>query len=799
MAVNIGPKIGIDGEAKYRQELNNIIQQTKTLKSEYDKISAAGDKQNTSLKKNAEMHKVLGQQIEAQRDRVQKLSEMVRQSAEKYGEADTKTLKWKEALNQAEKELGDLEGKLKSLPSNLELVGQKMEAAGAKIKSVGDKMSDVGRGMTTYITAPIVGIGTASVAAFKEVDAAMDTVVTKTGATGEALKGMQKVVSDIAKTMPTDFQTAADAVGEVNARFELTGDELDKVSRQFIKFAKINNTDVSDSIDSVQSAMAAFGIKSKNAGLVLDTLNKAGQDTGVSIDKLSDALTTNAAGLSEMGYSLADSIFLMANFEKNGVDSASAMTGLKKALAESYKSGRPVAEILGELERDLRDTSKSTDAASAAMELFGSRAGGTLVKAIQDGRLSFADLGQEITDFGGNVDTTFTETLNPIDNFQQVMNGLKETGADLVQSAGPMLLDLAQRAAKVVKDLSDAWNSLDESQKEQIIKMAAIAAAAGPLLTIGGKATSGIGSLVQSGGNLVQMMGKLAPSLGSATGAMGGMGGSAAAAGASLGAILPVAAAVVAGIALLTGAFITAYKTDDEFASSVNTSWAEIKKSIMDTIETVRPAWEAFSQLLAPVFIAAMDSIKRTIDNLRMNIQGWIDIIGGIFSGDWGRVWTGAKEVVASSINMIISTVERMRDTIEGIFKKLDLKIPHIKLPHFKVESTDGFGLPKFKIDWYAKAMERGIRLDGATIFGANGNKMLGGGEAGPEWVVGENSLMGMIRSAVNGTGYTAGNTVTIGETNIYINGAGANAEEIADRVDEIITLRLHQAEAAWA
>ena len=77
---------------------------------------------------------------------------------------------------------------------------------------------------------------------------------------------------------------------------------------------------------------------------------------------------------------------------------------------------------------------------------------------------------------------------------------------------------------------------------------------------------------------------------------------------------------------------------------------------------------------------------------------------------------------------------------------------------------------------------------------------MLGGGEAGPEWIVGENSLMGMIHSAVQGAGYVGGgNNISIGDTNIIINGAGENAEEIADRVDEIITLRLQQAEAAWA
>ena len=187
-----------------------------------------------------------------------------------------------------------------------------------------------------------------------------------------------------------------------------------------------------------------------------------------------------------------------------------------------------------------------------------------------------------------------------------------------------------------------------------------------------------------------------------------------------------------------------------------------------------------------------------------MNIQGWIDIIAGIFTGDWSRIWTGAKEVVLSGVNMIISKVEFMRDTIEGIFAKMNIKIPHIKLPHFKVSGSFSINPPKtpsFSVEWYSKAMQNGIRLNSPTLFGAIGNKLLGGGEAGPEWIVGENSLMGMVSNAVRaGMGYiNGGNTVSIGDTIININGAGADAEEIAEQVDEIITLRLQQAEAAWA
>ena len=88
------------------------------------------------------------------------------------------------------------------------------------------------------------------------------------------------------------------------------------------------------------------------------------------------------------------------------------------------------------------------------------------------------------------------------------------------------------------------------------------------------------------------------------------------------------------------------------------------------------------------------------------------------------------------------------------------------------------------------------MRLNGATIFGAANGRLLGGGEAGAEWIIGENSLMGMIRSAV---GSSRGD-VNIGETNIVINTLpGQDEVEIANMVDDIITTRLEQAAAVWA
>lgn len=101
MAVNIGPKIGIDGEAEYRRQIQNIIQQTKTLKSETEALKSSFDKSGGSIKQNKEYQKLLKEQIEAQKSKVSELNSMLEQSSAKYGENDTKTLKWKQAVADA--------------------------------------------------------------------------------------------------------------------------------------------------------------------------------------------------------------------------------------------------------------------------------------------------------------------------------------------------------------------------------------------------------------------------------------------------------------------------------------------------------------------------------------------------------------------------------------------------------------------------------------------------------------------------------------------------------------------------
>ena len=110
---------------------------------------------------------------------------------------------------------------------------------------------------------------------------------------------------------------------------------------------------------------------------------------------------------------------------------------------------------------------------------------------------------------------------------------------------------------------------------------------------------------------------------------------------------------------------------------------------------------------------------------------------------------------ISSVMNMASSIVSSGINKIKGSFN-FSWSLPKLKLPHFSVSgkfSLNPPSIPKFGVDWYAKAMDKGMILNSPTIFGMNSNgQPMGGGEVGSETVVGTNSLMDMIKSAVSGS-----------------------------------------------
>lgn len=383
-------------------------------------------------------------------------------------------------------------------------------------EALGKKMTGAGKMLSAGLTAPLTAAGTAAVASWKEVDAGLDTIVKKTGATGEAFDDMRQILKNITGDIPTDFETAGAAIGEVNTRFGSTGEELERLSSQFIKFAKLNDTDVSNSIDTVQKALSAFGLGAEDAEGLLDTLNATGQATGASVDTLANGLIQNGTAFQELGLNIEQATVLMGQMEMSGANSETVMNGLRKALKNAAEDGVPLNEALSDLQDTILNGKDGVDGLTAAYDLFG-KSGDQIYGAIQNGTLSFEDLASAATDTSGSVSDAFEGTISPMEEFQTTINDLKSLGAEIVESAGPMLVDMLDSVSKGVESVSEAWNGLSPDMQDMILKIAGIAAVAGPLLLVGGKIIGGISTIAGGIGGLVGKIGGLGGAAAGAT------------------------------------------------------------------------------------------------------------------------------------------------------------------------------------------------------------------------------------------------------------------------------------------
>ena len=245
-----GDTTGLD---KALKGVNKEIKDTQNALRDVDKLLKL-DPGNTDLLKQKQ--DLLKKAIEDTASKLQTEKEALEQLKQKSTTEDV--TKEQQAL---EREIADTEQALKGLTDEYKefgsVGGQKLQLVGKKIGEVGDKMQAVGEGLTKNVTLPIAAAGAGAVAAWKDVDSALDEVAKKTGATGQELEDIKQIVKDISTDIPTDFNTAAEAVGEVNTRFGVTGEKLEKLSTAYVKFAKINETDVTSAIDSSQKSSAS--------------------------------------------------------------------------------------------------------------------------------------------------------------------------------------------------------------------------------------------------------------------------------------------------------------------------------------------------------------------------------------------------------------------------------------------------------------------------------------------------------------------------------------------------------------
>ena len=283
MAREIGPKIGIDGEAQYRKEINEIIQQAKTLDAEMKALTTSYDKEADAKKKNSEVSKKAAEQIEVQKDRIKKLEEMVQRSAEATGENSTETNKWKEALANAKTQLNQLENGLETSTKKSSVFAETLKAMFSK---------EIIMGGLNMMKDGIVAVGKATASLAKEVVSAYADFEQLQGGVQKLFgsEASQTVIKNATQAYKTAGLSANEYMETVTGFAASLVSSLGGDTEQAARMADIAIRDMADNANtfgtSMESIQAAYQGFAKGQYTMLDNLKLGYGGTKTEMERL---------------------------------------------------------------------------------------------------------------------------------------------------------------------------------------------------------------------------------------------------------------------------------------------------------------------------------------------------------------------------------------------------------------------------------------------------------------------------------------------------------------------------------
>lgn len=623
---------------------DSIEKATKKANENKSKLDELGKTKESLNKQYNEAVKVYGKES----DQAKTLKAELDKVNEEYTEQErvvTKNVdavnKYKSEMNKTEAQLAGVQVELNKTNAQLEktsnkwlIASEKMNVASKAMKDTGKTMKDIGGSLNKYVTLPIAAMGTVAVAEAIKFESSFAGVQKTVDGTAEQMKKLEKGIIDMSRKIPAtthEISAVAEAAGQLGVQTdnvldftkviidlgESTNISGEEGAAAIAKFANITKMSQKD-FDRFGATIVALG--NNSATTEQDILNMsmrlaaAGSQAGMSDAKILGM----AAALSSVGIEAEAGGSAMSKFMN--MIQLSVETGNKNLGKFAKVAGMSAGEFKKAFQEDaagalgaflvgLQDTDRHGKSAVQILDEMGIkevRLRDTLLRASGAG-----DLFNNTIEMGSKAweeNVALTEEANK--RYATTESKLKIAKNEVMEAArslGVELLPVIRDTLPVITDMVKTFANLPPETKKNIVQFGLLAAALGPVLTIGGALISGAGTLIGLGSTLAGVIG----GAGGVTAATAGLGAAAATAGGAAGVgtlalglggvaavALPVAGAIavvgMAGYALHKGLTQEVVPSVDLFADHMVTvadvtkgSFSSMGESAIGTTVTI--------------------------------------------------------------------------------------------------------------------------------------------------------------------------------------------------------------------
>jgi TP901 family phage tail tape measure protein len=541
-------------------------------------------------------------------------------------------------------------------------IGDSLKEAGAKIGDVGKKMSAVGGDLTKKVTLPIVGVGSAAIGAAKTVDEALRDIRVGTGRTGETLQQLEADFDKVARNSSGSIERVGTVIADLNTRLGLTGQPMQDLAYQVLALEQIlGGTEVN--LDTLTRVFGAFQVAPEEYGETLDVLFRASQATGVQFDQLQGLVVGQSAAFGELGFSLNDTIAILGQFEKAGVNTETVLAGLRANIVKAAGEGVSAGDFFREGVKGIEEFLAAGDEAgaqAAAKELFGARTFLDALDAIRRGQFNIDDTVDKIENGEDTITGLAAETEQFGDKFAKFKNQMTLSLAPLGEKLIPLLTTAMEKLVPMIERIIERFQNLSPRTKTIIGVVVALAAALGPVILVVGKVVSIVGGFVVVIGKLIPVIALLFTPVG----------------------------AIVLGIAALVAIIIIVIKNFDAIRDAIGRvvdaigdfisgALQAVKDAFTSVWETVKDVWDKITGAIETaiafivdtafaVFHGALDAIMVAFTAVKDFIADTIETIASFI----GTVFQGIADFITEIMDTIIGAITDALTFIFDLFKK---------------------------------------------------------------------------------------------------------------------------------